>query len=224
MSLLAIWGISALLASPLLLAMDLKVIELPKSVLDVIGVPYTAYCIENWGEYSKGRLLYSIFALLVQFILPLTLISLAHNAIKKKLQKLPSWKKATTEIKNKPEQNEDETKVPSVSNKVSVRYIRLSCKSSREDGNSLCFLLGNRIQTKHFWNSIEILFCKQIPRIDFGRNIPRMQKLVLCCICIYRMITWLHYGRAGFSFRNHRPISRTMVQEIAFVLFHLLAH
>ena len=97
LSLLAIWIISTLLALPLFFGMDFKVIELPPPIANVMDLSELVLCNEMWGQnYPKGRFYYSIFCLLVQFLLPLTLISLAHSAIKKKLQKLPSWRKATT--------------------------------------------------------------------------------------------------------------------------------
>ena len=54
-----------------------------------LGETSLAYCFEAWGEHGEKRIFYSIFSLVVQFILPLTLIGLANNAIKRKLQNLP---------------------------------------------------------------------------------------------------------------------------------------
>ena len=96
LSLLAIWMISTLLALPLFFGMTFEVVQLPPEIARLMGLPELALCHEMWGKYAKGRFYYSIFCLLVQFLLPLTLISLAHSAIKKKLQKLPSWRRATT--------------------------------------------------------------------------------------------------------------------------------
>ena len=42
---------------------------------------------------SDKRKDWSSFPSLFQFILPITLISFAHHAIKKKLRKLPSWQR-----------------------------------------------------------------------------------------------------------------------------------
>ncbi len=54
-----------------------------------------AYCEEHWFDsFQSGRLVYSVFTFVVQFVLPISLISFAHSAIKRKLQKLPSWQKA----------------------------------------------------------------------------------------------------------------------------------
>ncbi|XP_059084396.1 neuropeptide Y receptor type 5-like [Tigriopus californicus] len=92
-SLLFIWSVSILLSCPLIFAMSLKVIEMPEQLLHIVKASSLAYCAEEWGQYKKGRLVYSIFSLVVQFILPLTLISFAHSSIKKKLRKLPSWQK-----------------------------------------------------------------------------------------------------------------------------------
>ena len=97
LSLLAIWGISTLLASPLFFGMQLTIYDLPAHIAQAAGTDQIAYCSEAWGSWAGeyGRLCYTIFSLLVQFLLPLTLISMAHGAIKRKLQNLPSWKKTS---------------------------------------------------------------------------------------------------------------------------------
>ena len=56
---------------------------------NILGETSLAYCYEAWGEHGRKRIFYSIFSLVVQFILPLTLIGLANYAIKRKLQNLP---------------------------------------------------------------------------------------------------------------------------------------
>ena len=52
---------------------------------DFLGYSSIAYCAEQWGAYKKGRLYYSIFSLLVQFLLPLTLITLAHRDVQNEI-------------------------------------------------------------------------------------------------------------------------------------------
>lgn len=66
------------------------------------GESAISYCIEKWSDYKKGRLFYSVFTLVLQFILPLTLISLAHSAIKRKLRNLPTWKRPEASTHRKP--------------------------------------------------------------------------------------------------------------------------
>ena len=129
MTVLAIWTLSILLSFPLFFGTNLEVIQMPESVVRMIHDDSIAYCAEKWGEYEKGRLVYSCFILVMQvcqkfqnkncycihmriskfqFILPIVLISWAHHAIKQKLQKLPSWS------------------ISSKNNSNSIR--RLSCK------------------------------------------------------------------------------------------------
>jgi len=94
-SLVVIWFLSVALSFPLYFAMNLEIIKMPDVVVKTIGETSIAYCAEKWGQYEKGRLVVSLFSMLVQFILPITLISWAHHAIKRKLQNLPSWNKNT---------------------------------------------------------------------------------------------------------------------------------
>jgi hypothetical protein len=39
---------------------------MPPPVVKIIGDQSIAYCAEEWGEYEKGRLVYSCFSLVVQ--------------------------------------------------------------------------------------------------------------------------------------------------------------
>ena len=128
MTVLAIWTLSILLSFPLFFGTNLEVIQMPESVVRMIHDDSIAYCTEKWGEYEKGRLVYSCFILVMQvcilsvfclysyanfcklqFILPIVLISWAHHAIKQKLQKLPSWSKDPNSIRRlsscKPEES-----------------------------------------------------------------------------------------------------------------------
>ena len=68
MSLLIIWTSSVVLSFPLFFAMNLKVIPMPPPVAKIIQDNAIAYCAEEWGEYEKGRLVYSCFSLLLQVI------------------------------------------------------------------------------------------------------------------------------------------------------------
>ena len=65
-SLVAVWTMSILLSFPLFFAMNLKVIPMPDPVVKIIGDSSIAYCAEEWGEYEKGRLVFSCFSLVVQ--------------------------------------------------------------------------------------------------------------------------------------------------------------
>ena len=63
LSLLVIWTASLLISSPLIFAMNLDIIRLPDPIIHIAKVSHLAYCAEEWGEYNKGRLVYSIFSL-----------------------------------------------------------------------------------------------------------------------------------------------------------------
>ncbi len=65
-SLFLIWGLSALLSSPLLFAKKLDVLPMPRAVVEIVHAESVAYCGEEWGEYEKGRLVYSVFVFVVQ--------------------------------------------------------------------------------------------------------------------------------------------------------------
>lgn len=68
--------------------------SLPQVVLPFVeeDKAMIAYCVEDWGDYDRGRFVYSIFIFAVQFVLPLVLLCFAHYAIKRKLQEMPSWR------------------------------------------------------------------------------------------------------------------------------------
>ena len=66
LTLIAIWGLSILLSFPLIFALDMKVVPIPHILMSMVGDSSIAYCAEEWGEYKKGRLVYSIFSLVVQ--------------------------------------------------------------------------------------------------------------------------------------------------------------
>ena len=46
--------------------MKLEIIPMSKQLIKVIGDDSIAYCAEKWGEYEKGRLIFSCFTLVVQ--------------------------------------------------------------------------------------------------------------------------------------------------------------
>ena len=66
LTVLAIWAISILVSFPLFFAMNLEVIPMPPLVVREINDDSIAYCVEKWGEYEKGRLVYSCFILVMQ--------------------------------------------------------------------------------------------------------------------------------------------------------------
>ena len=66
MTVLAIWTLSILLSFPLFFGTNLEVIQMPESVVRMIHDDSIAYCAEKWGEYEKGRLVYSCFILVMQ--------------------------------------------------------------------------------------------------------------------------------------------------------------
>ena len=39
---------------------------MPEKVADIIGDSSIAYCAEEWGEYERGRLVFSCFSFLAQ--------------------------------------------------------------------------------------------------------------------------------------------------------------
>ena len=46
--------------------MNLEIIKMPEVVVKTIGEDSIAYCAEKWGQYEKGRLVVSLFSMLVQ--------------------------------------------------------------------------------------------------------------------------------------------------------------
>ena len=65
-SLVIIWSISIALSFPLFFAMNLRIVPMPEKVADIIGDSSIAYCAEEWGEYERGRLVFSCFSFLAQ--------------------------------------------------------------------------------------------------------------------------------------------------------------
>ena len=77
-----IWTVGIVLALPLFIVRSLQHFEIPIPNSPVTSVDY---CIEQWpGE--KGRALYSIGSILVQYALPIVTVSVAHARICNKLR------------------------------------------------------------------------------------------------------------------------------------------
>lgn len=78
-----IWLSSTILASPMYFCRKLEIhynISLPQ-----IGIDSIAYCLEDWSV-KHGRAYYSIFVLVIQYVLPIIIVSVAYTRICKKLQ------------------------------------------------------------------------------------------------------------------------------------------
>lgn len=78
-----IWLLSGVLASPMYFCRKLDILQ------DVnftqIGLDGLAYCLEDW-TIPHGRALYSIFVLIIQYVVPIVIVSVAYSRICKKLQ------------------------------------------------------------------------------------------------------------------------------------------
>ncbi|XP_069679292.1 neuropeptide F receptor-like [Periplaneta americana] len=77
-----IWVAAIILASPMFFWRTLKHhdINLPS-----IGIEYIAYCLEEW-PVEHGRAYYSLFSLVVQYVLPIITVSVAYSRICRKLR------------------------------------------------------------------------------------------------------------------------------------------
>ncbi|KAJ8894822.1 hypothetical protein PR048_000129 [Dryococelus australis] len=77
-----IWLTSLVLASPMFIWKTLKYhdINLPS-----YGIEYIAYCLEEW-PVEHGRAYYSVFSLLVQYVLPIIIVSVSYSRICRKLR------------------------------------------------------------------------------------------------------------------------------------------
>lgn len=77
-----IWVAAIILASPMFFWRTLKHhdIHLPS-----IGIEYIAYCLEEW-PVEHGRAYYSLFSLVVQYVLPIITVSVAYSRICRKLR------------------------------------------------------------------------------------------------------------------------------------------
>lgn len=72
-----IWFISFILAAPLFIFKDLKTHELN---LTGNGMSSVSFCIEDW-PIEHGRAYYSIFSLLVQYTVPIIILSVSSLII-----------------------------------------------------------------------------------------------------------------------------------------------
>lgn len=79
-----IWLLALILASPMFIYKRLILAEIPP-VLQRLGINNVSFCIEDW-PLSHGRFYYSIFALCVQYLLPILIVSTAYIAIYLKLR------------------------------------------------------------------------------------------------------------------------------------------
>ncbi|XP_063228406.1 neuropeptide F receptor-like [Bacillus rossius redtenbacheri] len=77
-----IWMTSLVLASPMFVWKTLKYhdINLPS-----YGIEYIAYCLEEW-PVEHGRAYYSVFSLVVQYVLPIIIVSVSYSRICRKLR------------------------------------------------------------------------------------------------------------------------------------------
>lgn len=82
LALAGIWTVGVVLALPLFIVRTLQHLDIP-----IVGSPvsYVDYCIEDWPS-DKGRSLYSIGSILVQYALPIVTVSVAHARICNKLR------------------------------------------------------------------------------------------------------------------------------------------
>ena len=77
-----IWITAIILASPMFFWRTLRQhdINLPS-----FGIEYIAYCLEEW-PVEHGRAYYSLFSLIVQYIVPIITVSVAYSRICRKLR------------------------------------------------------------------------------------------------------------------------------------------
>lgn len=78
-----IWLLSVILASPMFFCRKLVIHE--NISLPQIGLDSVAYCLEDW-PIEHGRAFYSIFVLIIQYVLPIITVVVAYTRICKKLQ------------------------------------------------------------------------------------------------------------------------------------------
>jgi neuropeptide Y receptor len=77
-----IWLVAIVLASPLYYFRTLKHHEIN---IPSLGLDYVAYCLEEW-PVEHGRAYYSLFALIVQYVVPIITVSVAYCRICRKLK------------------------------------------------------------------------------------------------------------------------------------------
>ena len=84
--LLGIWVAAILLSTPLFLYTTLEILPLPPSLLQLTSIKYIAFCIEKW-PIAQGRFHYSICAVIVQYLIPIIIVSIAYSKIYCRLRK-----------------------------------------------------------------------------------------------------------------------------------------
>lgn len=79
-----IWIFSLVLSCPMLFVKRLEVKTSDK--LQLLGIQYVAFCVEDWRGLENGRAYYSAISLFVQYLLPIFIVSAAYLRIYLKLQ------------------------------------------------------------------------------------------------------------------------------------------
>ncbi|XP_021961262.1 neuropeptide F receptor [Folsomia candida] len=79
-ALIGIWTLAAVLATPLIVYSKLQHIDVNYTDLDSVD-----YCIEAW-PCTHGRAYYSLFSIIIQYILPISVVTVAYCQICKKLR------------------------------------------------------------------------------------------------------------------------------------------
>ncbi|KAL5284787.1 NPY1R family protein [Megaselia abdita] len=82
--LICIWLVSIAMASPLFIYKKLEVVEMPP-ILANLGLEYVGFCVEKW-PVPEGRVYFSIFALCLQYLVPIIIVSGAYIRIYYKLK------------------------------------------------------------------------------------------------------------------------------------------
>lgn len=82
--LIGIWIFSFVLSSPMIIFRRLEINRNEK--LQLLGIPYLAFCIEDWNDIKNGRIYYTIISFLIQYLLPILTISTAYLRIYYKLK------------------------------------------------------------------------------------------------------------------------------------------
>lgn len=78
-----IWMTAAIFASPLFFFKSLVHINI---TLNGTGLDGVDYCFEDWSTVGTGRTVYSVFSLIIQYIIPILIVSVAYLRIYYKLR------------------------------------------------------------------------------------------------------------------------------------------
>lgn len=92
--LLVIWMIGTLLALPLFLFRTVEVHNIGIKEIDPIK-----YCIEKW-PITHGRFYYSVFSMLIQYFVPITIVSVVYTRLCIKLRSRTMRRTSTTQLPN----------------------------------------------------------------------------------------------------------------------------